>query len=85
MTDGNVALNGECGEGEGRGVHGEELAENHKGAAHTSPNPEVSQDVVGEHLQTVILLILKSSWMLVHVFFINMVPMKRVLKVKLRL
>ena len=50
MTDGNVALNGECGEGEGGGVHGKELAENHEGAAQTSPNPEVAQNVVWEHL-----------------------------------
>ena len=46
MADGNVALNGEGGEGESRGVHGEELAENHEGAAQTPPNPEVAQNVV---------------------------------------
>ena len=46
MADGNVALDGECGEGERGGVHGEELAENHEGAAHTPPNPEVAQNVV---------------------------------------
>ena len=50
MTDGYVALDGERGEGEGRGVHGEELAENHERAAQASPNPQVAQNVIGKHL-----------------------------------
>ena len=50
MADGNVALNGERGEGEGGGVHGEELAEDHEWAAQAAPNPQVAQNVVGKHL-----------------------------------
>ena len=51
MTDGYVALDGECSEGEGRGVHGEELAENHERAAQAAPNPQVAQNVIGKHLK----------------------------------
>ena len=35
MADGDVPLHGEGGQEEGRGVHGEELAVDHQGAART--------------------------------------------------
>ena len=50
MTDGDVPLDGEGGQGERRGVHGEELGVDHKGAAGAAPEPHVAQDVVREHL-----------------------------------
>ena len=50
MADGDVPLHGEGGEGESRGVHGEELAVDHQGAAGRAPHPVVAQDVVGEDL-----------------------------------
>ena len=53
MADGDVALDGERGQGEGGGVHGEELAENHERAAQAAPNPQVAQNVVGEHLKII--------------------------------
>ena len=36
VTDGDVPLDGEGGQGERRGVHGEELAVDHQGAARTA-------------------------------------------------
>ena len=36
MADGDVPLHGEGGQEEGRGVHGEELAVDHQGAARTA-------------------------------------------------
>ena len=50
MTDGDVPLDGEGGQGECRGVHGEELSVDHKGAAGAAPEPHVAQDVVREYL-----------------------------------
>ena len=50
MTDGDVPLDGEGGQGERRGVHGEELSVDHEGAASAAPEPHVAQDVVREYL-----------------------------------
>ena len=50
MTDGDVPLDGEGGQGERRGVHGEELGVDHEGAARAAPEPHVAQDVVRENL-----------------------------------
>ena len=51
MADGYIALDGERGQGEGGGVHCKELAENHERTAQAAPNPQVAQNVVGEHLK----------------------------------
>ena len=50
MTDGDVPLDGEGGQGERRGVHGEELGVDHEGASSAAPEPHVTQDVVRENL-----------------------------------
>ena len=50
MTDGDVPLDGEGGQRESRGVHGEELSVDHEGAARAAPEPHVAQDVVRENL-----------------------------------
>ena len=54
MTDGDVPLDGEGGQGERRGVHGEELGVDHEGAARAAPEPHVAQDVVRENLIIII-------------------------------
>ena len=41
VTDGDVSLHCEGGEGESRGVHGQELAVDHEGAAQPPPQPAV--------------------------------------------
>ena len=48
VTDGDVALHCEGGEGEGGDVDGQELGVDHERAAQTAPDPSVSQDVVRE-------------------------------------
>ena len=50
MTDGDVPLDGEGGQGERGGVHGEELGVDHEGTAQAAPEPHVAQDVVREDL-----------------------------------
>ena len=55
VTDGDVPLDGEGGQGERRGVHGEELGVDHEGAARAAPEPHVAQDVIRENLIIIIL------------------------------
>ena len=50
MADGDVSLDSEGSERQGRGVHGEELTEDEGGAAERAPHPQVSQNVVGQNL-----------------------------------
>ena len=50
MTDGDVSLHCEGGEGESRGVHGQELKVDQDRTAQPAPEPLVPQDVVRQDL-----------------------------------